>query len=235
MNISIQQGIIQTLHDGSWLTFFIVFWGGALLSLSSCTIIRTPVVIGYVGGMANSRKRAFLLTSFFVLGLVLSYTSLGVFFGLISGFIGNMIRWSRYLYYLIGVLAFFVGIQMLGLIDVGLFKKDRIKSLEPKRKGLLGAFLFGFVFAAFEAPICPCCGPVLFIIAGHTIAKGRVLYAVAVFLVYALGQSLPILLIGGFTGIIKYISSRFEKIENIAKPIGGNILIILALYFFLVG
>lgn len=51
MNTDIQQAIIQTLQSTSWLAFFIVFWRGAILSVNSCTIIRIPIVIGYVGGM----------------------------------------------------------------------------------------------------------------------------------------------------------------------------------------
>ena len=235
MITDIQQAIIQTLQNASWLTFFIVFWSGALLSLSSCTIIRIPIVIGYIGGVSTSKKRAVLLTFSFVLALVLSYTFLGVLFGLASNLMADMIRWSRYFYYLIGTLALVIGIQMAGLVDFGLFRAEKCKVPEPKKRGLLAAFLFGFIFAIFEAPTCPCCGPVLFIIAGLTFTKGKVLYAVLIFLTYALGQSFPILLIGSFTSIVKYISPKVEKIEGTIRVIGGNILILLALYFFLVG
>lgn len=235
MNTTIQQTIIQTLQDGGWLTFFIVFWSGALLSFSSCTIVRAPIVIGYVGGVSSSKKRAFLLTLSFVSALVLSYTLLGVLFGLASNLMGNMIRWSRYLYYLIGLLALFIGVQMTGLADFGLFRNKECKIHGPRKGGLLGAFLFGLVFAIFEAPTCPCCGPILFIIAGLTFTEGRILYAVLIFLTYALGQSFPILLIGSFTGIVKYMSPRIEKIEPAARLIGGNILIVLGIYFLLAG
>ena len=230
-----QQTIIQALEHGGWLTFFIIFWSGAILSFSSCTIVRIPIVIGYIGGVATSKKRALFLTFSFVLALVLSYTCLGVIFGLASGLLTNMIRWSKYFYYLIGALALIIGIHMTGLADFGLLRVGKCRMPETKKRGLLGAFLFGIVFAIFEAPTCPCCGPILFIIAGITFSKGRILYAMLVFLTYALGQSLPILLIGSFTGIVKYISPKVEKIEGAIKVVGGNILIVLALYFFLVG
>ena len=232
---TIQNIIIQTLQNGGWLTFFIVFWAGAILSLSSCTLIRVPILIGYIGGAATSKRKAFLITLAFVIASVLSYTSLGILFGLIGGLMGNMIRWGRYFYYLTGVLLFFIGIQMVGLVNFGLFRREKHKAPRLHKGGLLGAFLLGIVFAVFEAPTCPCCGPVLFIIAGLTFAKGNILYGVLIFLAYALGQSFPTLLIGSFTGIMKYISPRVEKIEGVVEIIGGNILIVLAFYFFLVG
>ena len=235
MSTDIQNTIIQVLQSGSVLTLFIVFWSGAILSLSSCTIIRVPIVIGYIGGMATSKRKSILLTFSFVLALVLSYTFLGVLFGLISGLMDSMIKWSRYFYYLIGTLALFIGVQMTGLVDFKFFRPERLKAIEPKKAGLLGAFLFGIIFAIFEAPTCPCCGPVLFIIAGLTFAKGSIFYAILIFLAYALGQSFPILLIGSFTSIVKYISPKVEKIEGTIKIIGGNILIIVAIYFFLAG
>ena len=230
-----QQTIIQALERGGWFTFFIIFWSGAILSFSSCTIVRIPIVMGYIGGVATSKKRALFLTFSFVLALVLSYICLGVIFGLASGLLTNMIRWSKYFYYLIGTLALIIGIHMTGLADFELLRVGKCIIPETKKRGLLGAFLFGIVFAIFEAPTCPCCGPILFIIAGITFSKGRILYAILVFLTYALGQSLPILLIGSFTGIVKYISPKVEKIEGAIKVVGGNILIVLALYFFLVG
>ncbi len=236
MGITIQETIIRTLENGGWLTFFVIFWSGALLSLSSCTIVRIPVVIGYVGGVATSKKRAVLLTFSFVSALVLSYTCLGVLFGLVSSLMIDMIKWSRYLYYLIGTLALVIGLRMAGLVNFGLLPAGEHKM--PKFRGprtVLGAFLFGITFAIFEAPTCPCCGPVLFMMASLTFAKGKIFYAVLVFLAYALGQSFPILMIGSFTSIMKYISPKVERIEGALRIIGGNILIVLAIYFFLVG
>ena len=231
----IQETVVQALQNGGWLTFVIVFWGGALLSLSSCTIIRIPIVVGYIGGAATSRKRAFLLTLSFVLALVLSYTLLGVLFGLISGLMAGMIRWNRYIYYIIGTIALFAGMQMAGLVNFKFYRHDEHRKHRAGKIGLLGAFLFGLGFAVFEAPTCPCCGPVLFIMAGLTFAKGKILYSVLVFLAYALGQSFPILVIGSFTGIMKYISPKVHEIEDNVRLAGGNILILLAAYFFLTG
>jgi len=234
MTISIQNIITETLKNSSWVTFFLVFWGGAVLSLSSCTIARIPIVVGYIGGIAANRKRAFILTLSFVFALVLSYTLLGIIFGLISGVMGRMISWSRYFYYFLGALALFIGVQMAGLINLGM-SSLQCTTRKPKRMGIFGAFLFGILFTVFEAPTCPVCGPVLFIMASMTFVKGKILYAVLVFFTFALGQSFPILLIGTFTSIVKYLSPKIHKIEPWVEIIAGNILIILGIYLFITG
>lgn len=234
MNTSFQQIITETLQNTSWLTFFIVFWIGATLSFSSCTVARIPIVVGYIGGLATSKKRAFILTLSFVSAMILSYTTLGILFGLASGMMGHMIRWSKYFYYLIGGFALLIGIQTAGLVNFKLPHFHRIETLKRKRVGILGAFLFGIIFTVFEAPTCPCCGPVLFIIASLIFIKGNILYAILIFFAYALGQSFPILLIGSFTSIVKYINPRIHEIEPWIKFLGGTILITLGIYFCLV-
>ena len=227
--------IIKAVQQGSPWTFFVVFWAAAALSMSSCTIVRVPVVIGFVGGFSTSKKRAFLLTLSFVAALVLSYTLLGVLFALITGVGHVMMRFSRYFYYLIGVIALLLGAQMAGLVNLGIYKRIASIMPGPKQKGMLGAFLFGLLFVLFEAPTCPVCGPFLFVMATLTLVKEKFLYSVLLFFFYALGQSLPILLIGTFTGLLKYEHKNIERVEKVAGLVGGNILIVLALYLFLLG
>jgi len=57
------------------LAVFIVFWAGFIASLSSCTIIRIPIVFGYVSGASHHTKRkSFLSALCLTLGLITSYT-----------------------------------------------------------------------------------------------------------------------------------------------------------------
>lgn len=235
MNFTMQGLVLSAVRDVSWSTLFLVFWGGAVLSLASCTLIRVPVIIGYVSGASASKKKAFFITLSFALGLIISYTCLGLLFGFVSGIMASMIKYSRFVYYALGAMALLFGVQLAGLTNWTFLKKDSLPEPRNKKAGIAGAFLFGIIFAIFEAPICPCCGPVLFLIAGLTLSKGKILFGILIFLAYAMGQSLPMLLIGSLTGIVKYISPYVERFEKKIEIIGGNILILLALFFFLVG
>lgn len=226
--------ITAAINKGSPWTLFIVFWGAAILSLASCTIVRIPAIVGLIGG-ATSKKRAFLLTISFVAALVLSYTLMGVLFSLLTGLGGQMMRLSRYFYYLVAVIILPVGLQMAGLVRFKMFERPVLRAFHPQRGGMAGAFLFGLVFVLFEAPTCPVCGPFLLVMAGLGIIKNNPLYCVLLFFTYALGQALPIILVGVFSGIVKYIHPEVAMVEKVAPVLGGNILILLAIFLFILG
>lgn len=214
---------------------FIVFWAAAVLSLVSCTIVRIPAIIGLIGGVSTSKKKAFLLTLSFVSALVLSYTLMGVFFALIGGLAAHMVKLSRFFYYITAVIVLAMGLQMAGLLRFKFFEDAFSRVFQLRYGGMMGAFLFGLIFVLFEAPTCPVCGPFLLVIASLGIIKENFFYCVLLFFTYALGQAFPIILVGIFSGIVKYISPKAEKVEKAAGIIGGNILIVLAIFLFILG
>lgn len=222
------------MNQHSLWTFVVVFWAASILSLASCTIVRIPVVIGLIGGV-DSKKKAFLVTMSFVAALVLSYTLLGVLLGMIGTLAAKMMGFSRYFYYLAGTAVLFVGVQMAGLIKIRPLEVLAAKAFNIKHGGVMGAFIFGLIFVLFEAPTCPVCGPFLVVIAGLGLIEKDFLYAVMLFFTYALGQSLPIIMAGVFSGIVKYIHPKVEVVERVAPVIGGNILIALGILLFIMG
>ncbi len=227
--------ITEIIKQGSPWTFVVVFWAAAVLSLASCTIVRIPVLVGLIGGASTSKKKAFLLTLSFVSALVLGYTLMGVMFSLIGALAGHMMKLSRCFYYFAAVIILPVGLQMAGLIRFRFFEDAVSRVFQIRHGGMIGAFLFGLVFVLFEAPTCPVCGPFLLVIASLGILKKNIIYCILLFFTYALGQSFPIILVGVFSGIVKYISPKVEAVEKVASIIGGNILIVLGIFLFILG
>ena len=227
--------ITEIIKQGSPWTFVIVFWAAAVLSLASCTIVRIPVIVGLIGGVSTSKKKALLLTLSFVSALVLGYTLMGVMFSLVGAFAGHMMKLSRYFYYLAAIIVLPVGLQMAGLIRFRFFEGVVSRAFQIRHGGMIGAFLFGLVFVLFEAPTCPVCGPFLLVIASLGILKQNLVYCILLFFTYALGQAFPIILVGVFSGIVKYIHPKIEAVEKIASIIGGNILILLGIFLFILG
>ncbi|MDO8886605.1 cytochrome c biogenesis protein CcdA [Candidatus Oleimmundimicrobium sp.] len=228
--MNVQNYLTGFLQNTSWFTYVAVFLSGAILSLGSCTIVRIPVIIGYVGGVAPSSKRAFSATLFFVLGLVVTYSLLGVLLGSIGSLLTDLLVWSTYLYFAVGVFAILIGLHLLDLIHFKFPFKISERSF-VKRSDLFGAFILGVSFTFFEAPVCPCCGPVMLLIAGYTVAKGKMIFGLTLFFTYALGQSIPLLVLGGFTGLLKSIEKRTHRFEEYVKITGGILLFLIGLYF----
>ncbi|MFA5062984.1 MAG: cytochrome c biogenesis protein CcdA [Candidatus Omnitrophota bacterium] len=218
------------------LAIFIVFWAGFIASLSSCTIIRIPIVFGYVSGAArHTKKKPLILSLCLVLGLIASYTFLGIALILFKNFALGLAQISRYLYMFLGFVLLGLGIFYAGLIKIGKPRHTHCETnIKLKKKSLIGAFIFGVMFAFLEMPACPCCASVLFVIASIAGFGNSWVYSIIIFLSFAIGQSMPILLIGSSASLVKYLSFKAEKIEKYTQFAAGNILIAIALFFFII-
>ncbi len=217
------------------LAIFIVFWAGFIASLSSCTIIRIPIVFGYVSGAGqHSKRKSFLLAVCLALGLITSYTFLGIALILLKNLAFSLVQISRYLYMFLGAVLLVLGIFYAGLIKIGKTRHEHCE-MKPrlKKRSFIGSFLFGVMFAFLEMPACPCCASVLFIIASIVGFWDSWIYSFIIFLSFAIGQSMPILLVGSSASLVKHLTPKVEKIEKYTQFAAGNILIAIALFFFI--
>jgi len=228
--MNIQNHILNSLSHFSFFSAVVIFLGAAVLSLSSCTLARIPIVMGFVSGVSRSKRESLKILSGFTSGLVISYTSLGVVFGLFSQLINRFASVSVYFYYGAGFMLFFLGLYLLGFIP-GLSAKACGYSPQVRANfGFWGALFFGISFAFFEAPVCPCCGPVLLLLASATFTQAKFLFGLLVFFIYALGQSLPIFIIGFSADIFKLSLEKAHRLEPYIQAIAGVVLVCFGLY-----
>lgn len=216
------------------LAVFIVFWAGAISTLSSCVLVELPVIFGYVSSAADSRKKGYFLSLCFALGITLGYTILGILVTLILNLFWHLVGISQYVYLVLGSFLFLSGLTLTGLINFKIPFGTHLVKNWFKPLGFLGAFLFGTFFAFIEMPACPLCGPLLFIIAGLVAPKGLTWYSLIIFLSFALGQSFPAFIIGSSTNFLKYLPAKVAESESDFRLIGGNILMVAGLYFLLI-
>jgi len=215
----------STLQDASLLAFVLAFLGGILTSLGPCNIATIPLIVGYVGGSHDlSRSRSFSLSLVFAIGLALTFMLLGVAAALIGGLIGASTRWW---YYLVAVVCFVIGLNMLGVLKLNLPMwfgglRERIGL-----KGLPGALALGLVSGLVASQ---CATPVLAAILTYVMAKGAMVYGAALLFAYALGRGVPVVLAGTFTGTLK----SFQKLgrwSEVIEKVSGVIVIGVGLYF----
>jgi cytochrome c biogenesis protein CcdA len=208
-----------------------VAFTGAVASLSSCTIARLSVLLGLVSSTSGPKHRGFFLSIAFSCGLIISYTFIGMLLGAIAHIASSLVAISRYLYLILGCLMVLGGVFFAGLIP---FAAEGIgKNCENavnRVKTLPSAFIFGILFAFLEMPACPCCGAVLLLIASLIAIKGSGLYSAGVFFSFALGQSLPILVIGFSSGLLKKLLPKTQHLEGIISFCVGNILIVSGIF-----
>jgi cytochrome c-type biogenesis protein len=214
-----------SLANFSLLAFVLVFVGGLLTSLGPCNIATIPLIVGYMGGShALSRIRSFVLSLTFAIGLALTFMLLGVIAALIGGVIGASTRWW---YYLVAVICFGIGLNMLGVLHLDLPMwfgnlRERIGL-----KGIPGALALGLISGLVASQ---CATPVLAAILTYVMAKGALVYGAALLFVYALGRGVPVVLAGTFTGALKGFQNLGRWSEVIEKA-SGVIVIGVGLYF----
>lgn len=102
----------SSLYQQQGIVLGLAFAGGVVSSLLPCSVGMLPILIGYVGGYAeNSRWEVFRQVMFFVLGVATVITALGILFSLAGLAFGSV---GRGWYFVVGGLALFMGLQLLG-------------------------------------------------------------------------------------------------------------------------
>jgi cytochrome c biogenesis protein CcdA len=219
----------QSLTDNPLLAYLGVFVGGILSSSSPCVLATIPLVIGYVGGYSEGdRRKAILYSLTFILGLSLTFTALGAIASVIGGLFGVI---SRTWYFVVGVIAVVIGLQLVGLYE---FNLPTPGHLQPKQKGLLGAFVLGVIFGIISSP---CATPVLALILTFVATKGEIAYGTSLLFVYALGHCVLIFLAGTATGFAEgFIKSKgIANVTAWSKKIGGSVVVLVGFYLFYLG
>jgi cytochrome c-type biogenesis protein len=188
-----------------------------------------PLVIGYVGGYSEGdRRKAILYSLTFILGLSLTFTILGAIASLVGGLFGVI---SRAWYFIVGGIAVVIGLHLIGLFS---WNFSVPVHLQPKQKGILGAFLLGIFFGIVSSP---CATPVLALILTFVASKGEVAYGTSLLFVYALGHCALIFLAGTATGFAEsFIKSKgISNITTWGKRVGGVIVVLVGIYLFYLG
>jgi len=223
------QYLSQSLTENPLLAYLGVFLGGILSSSSPCVLATIPLVIGYVGGYSEGdRRKAFLYSLTFILGLSITFTILGAIASLVGGLFGII---SRTWYFIVGGIAIIIGLHLIGLFNWSLPVPVH---LQPKQRGILGAFLLGIFFGIVSSP---CATPVLALILTFVASKGEVAYGTSLLFVYALGHCALIFLAGTATGFVEnFVKSKgISNVTTWGKRIGGSIVVFAGIYLIYLG
>ena len=229
----------KLIADMPLLMVFVIFMAGVLTSLSSSTIVRVPVALGFIAGATESKKKALFVTFLFVFGLVAAYTLLGMFLGMVGRVAFTLVQCNKYIFYLLGFLLF-----VFGLFIAGLLKIKRLPSIFQFRESFkhvtfFGAFLFGTFFALIEMQTCPTSAGLLLMLASLVVTHNLAQYSVAIFVSFAIGQSLPVLVVALSANLVKtdvimFLSFKIQRVEDHINLIAGNMLIMFGIYYLVI-
>ncbi len=215
----------EALNQNIFLGIFIALIAGLVSSFSPCSLSTLPLIIGYVGTECKdcSSKKGWLYSIFFSIGIVITFTIIGIS----SVLIGDRLRiFGDLWYYILACILIFVTLQLFGVIK----HKEKDHCHKPKlRKGVLGAFFLGILGGIFDSP---CSTPALAVILTYTSNQGNILIGALLMAVYSIGHCAVIILAGTSLEAINKlsVSNKYMRIGQILKIVFGIMTLIMALY-----
>jgi cytochrome c-type biogenesis protein len=217
---------------GSNITIPIAFVAGIASFLSPCVLPLVPGYVSLISGVSIDRlkaddgsrsmaRRAVILNSLaFNAGLSVIFLSLGT----LAGLIGASIISNPWVRIIGGLVIIGFGLQLIGILKIGLLYKDTRVFSQQKPRGLLGSLTLGMAFAAGWTP---CIGPILGGIIGLAATSGGWRNGLLLSSFYAAGLAVPFLVTGMFINLFLNFYSKFRRHLHKVEVVSGIVLILI--------
>jgi len=224
---SISDRVSRALEQGSILAFLFVFIGGILTSLTPCVYPMIPITIAVIGAQATGGKlRGFVLSLFYVLGLAVTFSTLGLIAARTGALFGSHTQHPGVILF-VATVFLLMGLSLLGAFVIQMPSSLASKFQGKKRSGFGGVFLTGLLAGLVASP---CISPILVVILAWVAKSGSVILGVGLLFSFSLGLGVLFVLIGTFSGILKNLPKSGGWMEIIERGF-GVLLVVLAIVF----
>jgi thiol:disulfide interchange protein DsbD len=160
-------------QDSLLLTLIAFFVGGLLLSFTPCVFPMYPILTGIIVGQSKSdtpltTKKAFTLSFFYVQGMAVTYTLLGIVVALAGAKFQAIFQHPAVLISL-SVLFIFLALSMFGVFNLALPAswQNKLNALSNQQKGgsITGVLMMGVISGLVASPCttAPLTGALLYI------------------------------------------------------------------------
>jgi cytochrome c-type biogenesis protein len=208
------------------------FGAGILSFVSPCVLPLLPGYLAYAAGSsveeaqrdAAVRWRVSASVVWFVLGVILLLTLLGA----AAAVLGSALNTYQLLLERIGgVLLIVFGVVLTGLIPIPWLSRDHLFQVKPGQSSWRRSVLMGLAFAASWSA---CSSPILAAILVVTAVRSVVVVQGILFmLVFALGESIPLLLVGLLVGRAGPFLRRIQRYTVILYYVGAVVMIFVGI------
>lgn len=229
-----QSGLAGALSGGNLLLAFIfVFVAGIVTSLTPCVYPLIPITVSIFGASESTGiLKSFILSLVYVVGIVITYSILGVAVASTDAVFGQIMADPRVIIPICLILVA-LGLSMLGVYEIRLPSSMQNRLNTVGGAGFIGAFVMGTVAGIIAAP---CTGPALAAVLSY-IAKineddqtRKIILGFSLMATYAFGMGLLFICIGTFSGLISSLPKSGGWMY-ILENVFGIAIITMALYF----
>lgn len=204
------------------LRLLMLYGLGLLLAFTPCVYPMVPVTVGYFSGQSDRRTRkVVLLAATYVLGLALTYSTLGAIVASAGGVFGAAMQSPVVI---VGIAAILVALalSMFGLYE--LQAPSFIQSRASGKSGVLGALVMGLIFGVVCAP---CVGPVVLGLMTYVAKLGSPAMGFLMFFALSVGLGTPLFLLAAFSAKLPVPGMWMVAVKKAA----GFLLLGAAAYF----
>ena len=201
-------------------------WGILSIILSPCHLASIPLIVGFIDEQGRiSTRRAFLISTLFAVGILITIGAIGVITAAAGRMLGDV---GKYGNYFVALIFFLVGLHLLDVFPMPFSGPGQVGM---KRKGMLAAFILGLVFGI---ALGPCTFAYMAPMLGVTfkVASTQLFYGIMLLVIYGIGHCSVIVFAGTCTEIVQRYMNWNEKSKGavILKKICGVLVLLGGVY-----
>lgn len=179
--------------------------GIAALFAPCCITVLLP---SYFGSIFQTRRKVFLMTFIFFLGILTVFLPLGLGMSALGQVFS---RYHSQIFATIGVVLVALGVLLLFGVRLALPKKFRIKPELAGEENIESVFMLGI----FSGIATTCCAPVLAGVLALSLLPGSYLWGIVYTLAYVLGMVAPLFVLS----LVLDRSRLTDKLLSARKPV----------------
>ncbi|MEK6554532.1 MAG: cytochrome c biogenesis protein CcdA, partial [Bdellovibrionota bacterium] len=230
----------DALSRGLLATFLIVFFAGILTSFTPCIFPMIPITLAVLGAQQlkgtaakSSRSRSFILSLFYVLGIAITYSIVGVIAAktgaLFGSFLGHPMVVTAIALIFVAMAFSMFGFYEVKIPDSLATKISNKFSSASGEKNFIGAFLSGIVAGVVASP---CVGPVLVSILTYVAQTQNTVLGFFLLFTFALGLGQIFIVMGTFSHLLNKLPRSGNWLNGV-KYVFGTVMLLMAVYYVL--
>ena len=218
----------MALQNDFFLAYILIFLAGILTSFEPCIYTMLPVTVTFISTHAGGSKlKGFFLSVIYVLGIAVTYTTLGIIVALTAGSVFGQFQTSIWPNLLMGIVCIVLALSMFDLYEIRM--PSSLTNLAGKRvgSGFVKIFFLGLISGLV---IGPCAGAVLLVALAYVAKSHNVFFGGTLLVTFSMGMGVLLLIVGTFSGLLMALPKAGQWMGKIRKFMGIG-MIILGLYF----